>query len=69
MYGSNPFEGSLSWHGPTTIRSMPDPHIYGGPGQTHRDAPLSPRGEVIWRVIVGALLLLAVGIVVWAQLS
>ncbi len=48
---------------------MGDPNIYGGPGQTHRDAPLSPRGEFVWRLILGALIILALGLVVYALLS
>ena len=48
---------------------MGDPNIYGGPGQTHRDAPLSERGEFIWRLILGVLLLIAVAVVAYVLLS
>jgi hypothetical protein len=32
---------------------MPGP----APGQTHRDAPLSPRGRLVWWLVLAALLI------------
>ena len=42
---------------------------FSGPGQTHRDAPLTPRGEVIWRVILGVLIGVALAVVIYVALT
>jgi hypothetical protein len=33
-----------------------DPHIYGGPGQTRRDVPLTRRGRLVYYSILAILI-------------
>ena len=53
------------------VRSQYDSDMgeFSGPGQTHRDAPLTPRGEVIWRVILGVLIGVALAVVIYVALT